>query len=226
MLNQLNHLAIICDGNGRWATQRGMLRIEGHNEGLHKLEEITRWAKDFGIPVLSAYIFSLDNWKRPKEEVDNLLDLANQYFSRYPEFIENDVRVLISGVEDGFPEEVVEKGHILVEKTKDCESLTLNLCANYGGRREIVDAIAKGARTEEEITACLYNDLPMPDLIIRTGGHQRLSDFLLWQSAYAELAFTPTLFPDFTKAEMLFHMRRFKTEVRNFGGVTDGADSK
>ena len=107
-------------------------------------------------------------------------------------------------------------------ETKNCKTTILNLCANYSGRREIVDAIAKGAKTEDEITAMLYNSLPEPDLILRTGGHKRLSDFLLWQSAYTELAFTETLFPDLSMGELQFHINRFLKESRNFGGVNNG----
>lgn len=219
-MNELKHLAIICDGNGRWAQKRGLDRSAGHEAGLHRLEDVTRWCDEFGIPYLSAYVFSLDNWKRPKEETDRLFELAEQYFEQWPQFVKNNVRVLVSGVTDGVKQSALEKMAILEEKTKDCTGLTLNLCANYSGRREIVEAIKQGARTEEEISAAMFRCLPEPDLILRTGGHQRLSDFLLWQSAYAELAFTETLFPDLSKGELAFHIKRFGHELRNRGGVS------
>lgn len=221
-MNSLNHLAIICDGNGRWAKARGLDRSAGHEEGLHKLEEITRRMSDLGIPYVSFYVFSLDNWKRPKDEVDALMALANRYFNRYPEFIENGVRIIVSGTREGLSEENLRKMDECVAATKDCKKITVNLCMNYSGRREIEDAIAKGARTVEEIGKNLYQPLPEPDLIIRTGGHQRLSDFLLWGSAYAELAFTDTLFPDLSMGEIAFYIKRFASEQRNFGGVMNG----
>lgn len=219
-MNQLNHLAIIADGNGRWAELRDLPRQNGHDAGLHKIEDLLHWcAEDLKIKYLSIYIFSLDNWKRPKEEIDNLGILANQYFDRYPEFKENNVRVIISGVEDNFEQSTLDKIALVQEETKDCDGIILNLCANYSGRREIVDAIAKGARTEEEITQCLYNDLPFPEIILRTGGHQRLSDFLMWQSAYSELVFTHTLFPDLSLNELKHIIKKFEKETRKFGGV-------
>lgn len=218
-MNILTHLAVIADGNGRWAERRGFSRTEGHEAGLHKIEDLMHWCVDLGIPVLSVYVFSLDNWKRPKEEVDHLGELANKYFDRYQEFKDNNIRVLISGVEDNFEPSTIEKIARIQSETSQCTGLTLNLCANYSGRREIIDAIAKGARTQEEITAALYHRLPPPDLIIRTGGHQRLSDFLLWQAAYAELAFTYTLFPDLSFGELKYLKANFETEERKFGGV-------
>ena len=219
-MNELKHLAIIADGNGRWATKRGMTRTEGHEAGLRKLEDITRWAADLDIPLLSVYVFSTENWNRSEEEIEGLKRLAEQYFSNLDKLIENGVRLIVSGTRERLSEEMTSKMDKAIEATKDCDRITVNLCLNYGGRKEIVDAIAKGARTEEEISRNLYQDLPEPDLIIRTGGHKRLSNFLMWQSAYAELAFTPTLFPDFTKAELLTHIARFGVEVRNFGGLS------
>lgn len=218
-MNKLNHLAVIADGNGRWAEQRGLSRQEGHECGLHKIEDLLHWCSELHISVLSIYVFSLDNWKRPKEEVDHLGELANKYFDRYREFKENNIKVLISGVGDNFEQSTLDKIERVQRETCNCNGLILNLCANYSGRREIVDAIAKGARTEEEITAALYHQLPPPDLILRTGGHQRLSDFLLWQSAYSELYFTHTLFPDLSKGEMKHIKSTFEKEIRKFGGV-------
>lgn len=219
MGNTLNHIAVIADGNGRWATRKGLPRADGHEQGLHKIEDMMHWCVDLKVPVLSVYVFSLDNWKRPKEETDNLARLAEHYFERYEEFAQNNIKVVISGVEDNFEPSTIEKMGRVQRETAHCDGLILNLCANYSGRREIVDAVAKGARTEEEITAALYQDLPMPDLIIRTGGHQRLSDFLLWQSPYAELYFTETLFPDLSLGEMKHAIKRYEATQRKFGGV-------
>lgn len=217
-MNTLNHVAVIADGNGRWATLRNMTRSTGHEQGLTKIEDMMHWCVDLGIPVLSVYVFSLENWKRPKEEVDALGQLAEHYFDRYQEFADNNIKVVISGAEDHFELSTVEKIERIQRETAHCTGLTLNLCANYSGRREIVDAIAKGARTEEEITAALYQQLPEPDLIIRTGGFQRMSNFLMWQSAYSELYFTDTFFPDFSLGEFKHAIKRYCLTKRKFGG--------
>lgn len=218
-MNQLNHVAVIADGNGRWAEKRGLERSAGHEQGLNKIEDMMHWCVDLGIPLLSVYCFSWENWNRPKDEVDKLFEMANKYFERHGEFKENNIRVLISGTKERVPEESLSKMELIQDETKNCDGLTLNLCCNYSGRMEIVDAIAKGARTEEEITAALYQDLPEPDLIIRTGGFQRLSNFLLWQSAYSELYFTETLFPDFSLGEFRHAVKMYGSIRRKRGGV-------
>ena len=217
-MNELKHVAVIADGNGRWATQRGLERSKGHEKGLTKIEDLMHWCVDLNIPILSVYVFSLDNWKRPKEETDKLGELAEYYFDRHQEFVDNNIKVVISGVEDNFQQSTLDKIALIQKETAHCDGLTLNLCANYSGRREIVDAVAKGARTEEEITAALYQNLPEPDLIIRTGGYQRLSNFLLWQSAYSELYFTETLFPDLSLGEFKHSINQFLRIRRKFGG--------
>lgn len=171
------------------------------------------------ITEISVYCFSWENWARPKEEVDNLFAMANHYFERWPEFVQNNIRVVISGTRQRVPAESLVKMETIQRETAHCTGLTLNLCCNYSGRMEIVDAVARGARTEEEITAALYQDLPEPDLIIRTGGFQRLSNFLLWQGAYAELYFTETLFPDFSLGEFRHAVRRYGATARKHGGV-------
>lgn len=218
-MNKLTHVAVIADGNGRWAERRGLERSAGHEQGLTKVEDMMHWCVDMGIPVLSVYCFSWENWSRPKEEVDALFDLANHYFERYREFAANNIRVVISGTRKRVPPESIEKMDRIQRETAHCTGLVLNLCCNYSGRMEIVDAIAKGARTEEEITAALYQDLPEPDLIIRTGGFQRISNFLLWQSAYSEFYFTETLFPDLSLGEFRHAVRRFEATRRKRGGL-------
>ena len=177
------------------------------------------WCVELGIPCLSVYCFSWENWSRPKQEVDNLFALANHYFERWPEFVQNNIRVVISGTRQRVPEESLAKMETIQRETAHCDGLILNLCCNYSGRMEIVDAVARGARTEAEITAALYQDLPEPDLIIRTGGFQRLSNFLLWQGAYSELYFTETLFPDFSLGEFRHAVRRYETTARKHGGL-------
>lgn len=220
-MNELKHVAVIADGNGRWATMRGKSRSEGHEKGLYKIEDMMHWCVDLNIPVLSVYVFSIENWKRPKEETDALFKLAEHYFDRYQEFADNNIKVIISGVYDNLNETTIEKMKRIQDVTKHCDGLILNLCANYSGRREIIDAILKGAKTEDEITAMLYHNLPDPDLIIRTGGHQRLSNFLLWQSAYSELYFTDTLFPDLSLGEFKHAIKQFERTTRKFGGVNN-----
>ena len=220
-MNKLNHLGIIADGNGRWAQKRGLKRRDGHEEGLRRIDDLMHWCVDLDIGILSVYVFSLDNWQRPQEEVDNLFALADHYFDRWQEFVDADIKVVISGCPDGITPERRQKMERIQKETRSCRRLILNLCANYGGRREIVDAVGKGARSEAEISAMLYQGLPDPDLIIRTGGRQRLSGFLLWQAAYAELHFTHTLFPDFTKGELAHIKREFEQETRNFGGLAN-----
>ena len=148
-MNKLTHVAVIADGNGRWAERRGLERSAGHEQGLNKVEDMMHWCVNMGIPVLSVYCFSWENWSRPKEEVDALLDMANQYFERYREFAENNIRVVISGTRERVPAESIEKMERIQRETAHCDGLTLNLCCNYSGRMEIVDAIAKGARTDE-----------------------------------------------------------------------------
>lgn len=219
-MNQLKHVAVIADGNGRWAEKRGLERSAGHEQGLKKLEDMTHWCVGLNIPVLSVYCFSWENWNRPKEEVDNLFEMADKYFDRHEEFKENNIRVLISGTKERVPKESISKMELIQNETKDCDGLTLNLCCNYSGRMEIVDAIAKGARTEEEITAALYQNLPEPDLIIRTGGYHRMSNFLLWQSVYSELYFTDTLFPDLSVGEFKHAVKTFQGIKRKYGGVS------
>jgi undecaprenyl diphosphate synthase len=218
-MNKLNHLAVIADGNGRWAECRGLSRSEGHEHGMHKIDDLMRWCVDLGIKYLSVYVFSWDNWKRPKEEVDALMALANKYFDRYKEFAENNVKVIVSGTRERLEPETIAKIEIVQKSTEHCDGLILNLCANYSGRREIVEAISKGARTEEEITGALYQNLPAPDLILRTGGHQRLSDFLLWQSVYSELYFTNRYWPDFNKLELYRAIKSYQSRNRRFGGL-------
>lgn len=218
-MNVLKHVAVIADGNGRWAERRGLERSAGHEQGLNKVEDMMHWCVDLRIPTLSVYCFSWENWARPKAEVDSLFAMANHYFERWPEFAENNIRVVISGTRQRVPAESLAKMDTIQRETAHCTGLTLNLCCNYSGRMEIVDAVARGARTEEEITAALYQDLPEPDLIVRTGGYQRLSNFLLWQSAYSEYYFTDVLWPDFKTTDLDAAIDNFNNRNRRFGGV-------
>ena len=186
-MNKPDHVAIIMDGNGRWAKARGLARLHGHKRGLDVAERIIDHSLEIGIKYLSLYVFSTENWKRPDSEVSNLFSLADRYMSRFEKFCKDKVRVVVSGERDGLPVKLVEKIKDVENRTKDFDAICVNLCINYGGQREVVEAVkkicAKGESvTVESIKQNMYNVLPDPDLILRTGGQQRLSNFLLFQS--------------------------------------------
>ncbi len=223
-MNKPDHVAIIMDGNGRWAKARGLARLHGHKRGLDVAERIIDHSLEIGIKYLSLYVFSTENWKRPDSEVSNLFSLADRYMSRFEKFCKDKVRVVVSGERDGLPVKLVEKIKDVENRTKDFDAICVNLCINYGGQREVVEAVkkicAKGESvTVESIKQNMYNVLPDPDLILRTGGQQRLSNFLLFQSAYSELIFTDTLWPDFTNEEYDAILEEYSRRTRNFGGI-------
>ncbi len=227
------HVAIIMDGNGRWATKRGLPRTLGHREGVNKVREVTREAARLGIKVLTLYAFSTENWKRPEEEVGFLMNLLEESLVKeIEELHKNNVVVRVSGRIHELPPALREGFHRAEEKTQHNTGLILNIALNYGGRAEIVDAarrIAAMAREgkvavdeidEEFFSRYLYTaGLPDPDLLIRPSGEMRLSNFLLWQSAYAELYMTPVLWPDFGPAELREAIRAFQKRQRRFGGL-------
>lgn len=224
-MQQLRHIAFIMDGNGRWAKLRGKPRNYGHRQGLKTVEKVLEWTVSAGIPYISLYVFSTENWKRSKVEVDGLFSLAEQYLSNFRKFCENRIRVVVSGSRSGLPSKLLKSIDEVVENTRNCTQLTCNLCINYGGRQEIADALKRVAEggdfSVENICRNMYNELPDPDLIVRTGGHKRLSNFLLFQSAYAELNFTDTLWPDFSLDEYNEIIRQYMGTERNFGGVNN-----
>ena len=220
------HVAIIMDGNGRWAKRRGLPRAAGHRQGLKVAEEFIDYSLSLGVKYLSLFVFSTENWKRPKSEVSSLFSLADKYLSRFEKFCRDRVKVVVSGEREGLSPKLVEKISLIEEKTREFDAIYVNLCINYGGQREIVEAVKRVCAKGEEITvesigANLYNQLPPPDVIIRTGGQKRLSNYLLYQSAYAELFFTDTLWPDFTKEEYDEILADFSARTRNFGGISD-----
>ena len=208
-----DHVAIIMDGNGRWARERGMHRLWGHKEGYQTVRQVVRAAGELGLKVLTLYVFSAENWKRPKHEVEGLMHLIELAAkTELRELDTNNVRMRFSGRIHELPDSLQEALRYDEEFTKDNTGLTLNLCINYGGRTEILDAAkqlveraAKGEITARDVTPetfsqYLYNsDLPDPDLMIRTAGEMRVSNYLLWQIAYAELHVTQTLWPDFDR---------------------------
>ncbi len=227
------HIAIIMDGNGRWAAGRGLPRLIGHRQGYKTVRNIVREASDLGVKALTLYTFSTENWRRPEEETTGLMKLIGEAARQeLRSMYQNGVRVQVSGRINGLPTEVREELQRGIETTKSNDRIILNLAINYGGRAEIVDAmriiaaqVAAGEITPEQIdeqtvAAHLYtHGLPDPDLLIRTAGEMRLSNFLIWQTAYSELHITPTLWPDFTLAHLVAAIDDYQKRVRKFGGV-------
>lgn len=222
---ELNRLAIIMDGNGRWAKKRGFPRSAGHREGVRNIGRVIDRCIALGIPVLSLYVLSTENRKRPREEVEGLFNLAKSYFRKFSEFNRKGVKVVVSGGREDLPSDIIAEIVEVQRKTAGNGILTLELCFNYGGKREIIRAAERFAEsgekvlTEESFERFLYNKLPPVDFIIRTGGEMRLSNFLLYQSAYAELYFTDVLWPDFSEEELDKALTEFGRRKRNFGKV-------
>lgn len=225
-----NHVAIIIDGNGRWAKERGLSRSMGHNAGFENLKDLAEYIFSKGISVLSVYVFSTENFKRSSEEVDHLMNLAVKMFDRDKKyFMDNNIKVVFSGRDEPLPRQVIETRDRLVEMTKDNTGGIFNICLNYGGRAEIVDAakkmISEGINvndiTEDSFRKYLYQDLPDVDLLIRTSGEIRLSNFLLWQLSYAEFYFTPIKFPAFTRSDFDDAIIEYTRRDRRFGGIKE-----
>ena len=217
------HVAIIMDGNGRWAKKRGLPRAMGHKRGVEAVRNLVRNAGSMGLDCLTLYAFSSENWKRSEDEVDDLMNLMRKFIkSDLPEFVANDVRLKIIGDWQGLAPDIVEMLEEALEQTSK-GSHTLAVALNYGSQQEIARAAAKAAAigevTEKTIAAHLdTNDLPPLDLIIRTSGEVRLSNFLLWQAAYAEMLFVDTLWPDFTPDHLQQALDDFANRERRFGG--------
>lgn len=221
------HIGIVMDGNGRWAQERGLPRLMGHRAGTENTRRVLRACGEFGIEIVTLYGFSTENWQRPKDEVERLFSIFEQAIDReVPELNRNGVRLRHLGRTEGLPERLVKKIERAMELTKDNDRLVLNLAFNYGGRAEIVDAtrriIAEGidptAIDEELFSSYLYTaGLPDLDLFIRTGGEMRLSNFLLWQTAYAEYYTTPTYWPDFDEAELEKALLAYSQRKRKLG---------
>lgn len=226
------HVGIIMDGNGRWAKMRGKKRSFGHLEGSKSLEKIALYAIECGVQVLSVYAFSTDNFKRSKEEVDYLMDLFITMFNKKMKKIkDNDIKVIFSGRRKPLREDVLVSMDKIVEETKNNKRGILNICLNYGGQEEIIDATKKivelvnnGELNIDDIYKnsfykYLYNDLPPLDLLIRTSGEFRLSNFMPYQSTYSEFYFTDTLFPDFNNQEFDRAIESYNKRDRRFGNA-------
>ncbi len=222
------HMAIILDGNGRWATRRGLPRKMGHKAGCENLKKIMQHIYDLGIYCVSLFLFSTENWKRPKDEIDSIFNIVKDYVNDgEAELIQKGVKVVVSGDYTKLPSELVESIDRVIEKTKDCSSRIVNLAINYGGRDEIIKAVNEILKTEkknvsiEDFEKQLYSSqLPPLDFVIRTSGEMRISNFMLWQMAYSELYFTKTLWPDFSNKELELALINFERRKRRFGNVT------
>ena len=221
------HIAIIMDGNGRWAKSRHLPRLAGHRAGAEAVKRTIEAAQQEGISFLTLYAFSTENWSRPQEEIKGLMDLLAKTLDTYTQHAQTqNYRLLVSGSREQLPTELLAKIDKAVQTTAHNTGLTVNLALNYGARQEIVHAVnqlraqGKTAITMQDISAHLYQPaLPEPELIIRTSGEERLSNFLLWQAAYSEFYFTPILWPDFDAQQLHKALLSYQQRTRRFGGI-------
>ncbi|MDF2722259.1 MAG: pyrophosphate synthase [Paenibacillus sp.] len=231
--NVPKHIAIIMDGNGRWAKRRGLPRIAGHQAGMKAVKKAVTAANDMGVQVLTLYAFSTENWKRPRDEVDFLMKLPQQFLAlELDELVEKNVCVRLTGWKEGLPSHTLEAVESAIERTKHNNGLILNFALNYGSRHEIVNAVRNiaeqvrsGDLKPEDITESLISNhlltqaLPDPDLIIRTSGEIRISNFLLWQMAYSELWFTDIYWPEFTEHHLRQAVSEYQRRARRYGAL-------
>lgn len=227
------HVAIIMDGNGRWAKKRALPRVAGHHEGMQTVKKITRLANRLGVETLTLYAFSTENWKRPKIEVDYLMKLPEEFLGTFlPELIEENVKVTMIGEKYDLPVNTRNALENAMEKTADNTGLILNFALNYGSRAEILDAVKQmysdiknGILDEDDLDDQCFSNYLMtstlsdPDLLIRTSGELRLSNFMLWQLAYTELWFTDVLWPDFSDEHLLEAIEAYQSRSRRYGGL-------
>lgn len=223
-----NHVAIILDGNGRWATRRGLPRTIGHKAGIEAVKRTVEGASELGIKVLSFFAFSTENWKRDKSEIDAIFEILRNYLKENEEeYLSKNLKLVTMGDISKLPEDIYKKFEELKEKTKSNTGMIVNIGLNYGGRDELVRAYnallkqGKEVTSEDEIKKYLYtSNLPDPDFIIRTSGEQRLSNFMLYQCAYSELYFPKVLWPDFNKKYLIKALKNYSKRDRRFGGIT------
>lgn len=231
-----NHIAIIMDGNGRWAQKRHLPRIAGHKQGMNVVKKITKSASDLGVKVLTLYAFSTENWKRPDQEVNYLMSLPEKFFNTFvPDLVKNNVKVNVMGYIDMLPKSTQKAINDAIEDTKDCTGMILNFALNYGSQDEIVTAVQKISQkvvdgelsvsdiskktVDNNLMTADLNEFANPDLLIRTSGEERLSNFLLWQLAYSEFVFDNTMWPDFTDESLKKCISEFQQRHRRFGGL-------
>jgi undecaprenyl diphosphate synthase len=229
------HIGIIMDGNGRWAELRGLPRIEGHRRGVERSKEVIEVATDLGLKALTLYAFSIENWRRPSAEISMLMKLLELYLRReLDSLIKKDVVFKTIGDVWRLPEHIQEIVREAEQKTASNKGMILTTALSYSGRNEILRAVKKilyAGIKPEELTEELFNSyldtagVPPPDLVIRTSGEMRISNFLLWQSAYSEFYFTETLWPDFTKDELLMAVQNYQRRDRRFGSISVRADA-
>ncbi|MFK4786009.1 polyprenyl diphosphate synthase [Fusobacterium sp. MFO224] len=218
------HIAIIMDGNGRWAKEKNKPRVFGHKAGAEALRKVVTHSKKIGVKYLTVYAFSTENWKRSKEEVEALMLLFKAYISsERKDLLKNKIRFVVSGRKEGVSESLLKAIDSLEEATSKDYEMTLNIAFNYGGRSEIVDAFNKAMATGEKVTEenfskFLYNQFPDPELLIRTSGEFRISNFLLWQIAYSEIYVTDVYWPDFSEKDLDKAIENFNKRERRFGG--------
>ncbi|MGM0437462.1 MAG: isoprenyl transferase [Bacillota bacterium] len=228
------HVAIIMDGNGRWAQNKGLPRRKGHQEGVNTLKKIAKKAGEMGIDFLTVYAFSTENWKRPKKEVNFLFNLfENTIKNELDELKKNNVHINVIGRKKSLPSNLIKQIDYLEKKTAKEEDLVLNIAFNYGGRAEIVDSTKKiitkkiksNELDEKKFSSNLYlSNIPDVELLIRTGGEKRLSNFLLWELAYAELYFTDIFWPDFSEEDLKDALKEFNQRNRRFGSLNKDGD--
>ena len=224
------HVAVIMDGNGRWAAQRHLPRVEGHRAGIDSVREIVESSARLGIPVLTLYAFSVENWKRPVTEVSTLMTLLKRYLRlELKTLLSNNIRFKVIGRAEELAHDIQDELHAAEDKTAANTGMQFNIALNYGGRAEIIEAtrrlLAAGVRPEDvdeaRFSGFLYTaGQPDPDLLIRTSGEMRVSNFLLWQIAYAEIWVTDTLWPDFRKRDLLEAILAYQKRDRRYGGIT------
>ncbi len=229
------HVAMIMDGNGRWAKQQGFNRSEGHAEGVSTVHRVTKLSSDLGVRYLTLYAFSTENWRRPSDEVATLMYLIGWAIEReLPELLRNNVRIVLVGDIERIPEEPRQRLFYARDATAHCTGLQLNMCLSYSSRWEITEAArriarlaAKGELDPEAVTEDIFAShlamagVPDPDLLIRTGGEERISNYLLWQIAYSELYFTPVLWPDFSDEQYVDALLDFQNRERRFGKTSE-----
>lgn len=227
-VNIPNHIAIIMDGNGRWAKSKMLPRTMGHREGAKTLDKILNHCAEIGVKYLTVYAFSTENWKRPEKEVNALMKLFSEYMKKErSKLMKNGIRFMVSGRREDVDPNLVAEIEELEAVTRDNEKITLNIAFNYGGRAEIIDAVnkviasGKESVTEEDFGRYLYNDIPDPELLIRTSGELRISNFLLWQIAYSEIYVTDLYWPQFNEEELMKAIASYNKRERKFGGLTD-----
>ena len=222
-MNKLNHIAFIMDGNGRWGKKKGKSRNFGHLQGIETVKDIVKNSIKLKIPIITFYVFSSENWKRPKNEINFLFKIIKNYFSKEIEnIIRQGIKINIIGEINKLSSNIKPTLRKTIKLTKKNKKILVNLAINYGSKNEILNAFKKNKKklTVINLKKNLYTkNLPDPDILIRTGGHQRLSNFMLWQLAYAELFFLKKLWPDFNKNDLIKIIKKFKKEKRNFGSL-------